>query len=285
MSITAWFTACQWLLLCGQTDCHPRKKRKLWRVQFLFVVWNFCGFLQLQKLAADWAKIISIYSPKKKLMNFRGSFVTFFFTTVCNQFSRGVFSMLGAVSPESFDTLHSYSNTFQMPFVTPWFPEKVSTWPDHYLFCKLRKTKQEENIEEVFMFRRKWRAWVQRELDRIENRNVVADYYYYVFFFINITSPTSFVWLVYSMKNADFQTHWTIEQGEWRKSNRKFSTRFRFWSRTHRPIDCSGSPRGVISFYFCIGGTFTLRLWLFHYIEIDNRNENLSLSRYDLVSY
>lgn len=34
--------------------------------------------------------------------------------------------MLGAVSPDSFDTLHSYSNTFQMPFVTPWFPEKVS---------------------------------------------------------------------------------------------------------------------------------------------------------------
>lgn len=33
--------------------------------------------------------------------------------------------MVGAVSPESFDTLHSYSNTFQMPFVTPWFPEKV----------------------------------------------------------------------------------------------------------------------------------------------------------------
>ncbi|KAG8291760.1 hypothetical protein J6590_053616 [Homalodisca vitripennis] len=32
--------------------------------------------------------------------------------------------MLGAVSPDSFDTLHSYSNTFQMPFVTPWFPEK-----------------------------------------------------------------------------------------------------------------------------------------------------------------
>ncbi|KAK9710764.1 Receptor family ligand binding region [Popillia japonica] len=44
---------------------------------------------------------------------------------ICNQFQRGVFSMLGAVSPDSFDTLHSYSNTFQMPFVTPWFPEKV----------------------------------------------------------------------------------------------------------------------------------------------------------------
>lgn len=33
--------------------------------------------------------------------------------------------MLGAVSPDSFDTLHSYCNTFQMPFITPWFPEKV----------------------------------------------------------------------------------------------------------------------------------------------------------------
>nr|XP_032527538.1 glutamate receptor 1-like isoform X3 [Danaus plexippus plexippus] len=44
---------------------------------------------------------------------------------VCNQFARGVFAMLGAVTPESFDTLHSYTNTFQMPFVTPWFPEKV----------------------------------------------------------------------------------------------------------------------------------------------------------------
>ncbi|XP_034232443.1 glutamate receptor 1 isoform X2 [Thrips palmi] len=46
---------------------------------------------------------------------------------ICSQFSRGVFAMLGAVSPDSFDTLHSYSNIFQMPFVTPWFPEKVLT--------------------------------------------------------------------------------------------------------------------------------------------------------------
>lgn len=51
------------------------------------------------------------------------------FVAVCSQFSRGVFSMLGAVSPDSFDTLHSYSNTFQMPFVTPWFPEKVNSFP------------------------------------------------------------------------------------------------------------------------------------------------------------
>ncbi|XP_060809791.1 glutamate receptor 1-like [Amyelois transitella] len=44
---------------------------------------------------------------------------------ICDQFARGVIAMLGAVTPDSFDTLHSYTNTFQMPFVTPWFPEKV----------------------------------------------------------------------------------------------------------------------------------------------------------------
>lgn len=45
--------------------------------------------------------------------------------------------MLGAVSPDSFDTLHSYSNTFQMPFVTPWFPEKVNftNFVFAYRFC------------------------------------------------------------------------------------------------------------------------------------------------------
>ncbi|XP_018318730.2 glutamate receptor 1 [Agrilus planipennis] len=44
---------------------------------------------------------------------------------ICGQFQRGVHGILGAVSPDSFDTLHSYSNTFQVPFVTPWFPEHV----------------------------------------------------------------------------------------------------------------------------------------------------------------
>lgn len=61
--------------------------------------------------------------------------IVIFPVTVCNQFSRGVFSMLGAVSPDSFDTLHSYSNTFQMPFVTPWFPEKVNK--SYFLFLDL----------------------------------------------------------------------------------------------------------------------------------------------------
>ncbi|KAF9799190.1 hypothetical protein SFRURICE_006450 [Spodoptera frugiperda] len=51
--------------------------------------------------------------------------ICFSFVTVCNQFARSVVAMLGAVAPDSFDTLHSYANTFQMPFVTPWFPEKV----------------------------------------------------------------------------------------------------------------------------------------------------------------
>ena len=37
----------------------------------------------------------------------------------------GAFAIMGAVDPESFDTLHSFSNAFEMPFVTPWFPEKI----------------------------------------------------------------------------------------------------------------------------------------------------------------
>ncbi|XP_068232911.1 glutamate receptor 1-like [Palaemon carinicauda] len=44
---------------------------------------------------------------------------------ICNQFSRPVYAMVGSVQPDSFDTLHSYANTFQMPFITPWFPENV----------------------------------------------------------------------------------------------------------------------------------------------------------------
>ncbi|XP_076056317.1 glutamate receptor 1-like [Oratosquilla oratoria] len=43
----------------------------------------------------------------------------------CTQFSRGVYAMVGSVQPDSFDTLHSYANTFHMPLVTTWFPENV----------------------------------------------------------------------------------------------------------------------------------------------------------------
>ncbi|XP_052746614.1 glutamate receptor 1-like [Bicyclus anynana] len=34
--------------------------------------------------------------------------------------------MLGAVFPESFSTLHSYTNLLKVPFLMPWFPEKVN---------------------------------------------------------------------------------------------------------------------------------------------------------------
>ncbi|XP_043243542.1 glutamate receptor 1-like isoform X2 [Amphibalanus amphitrite] len=45
---------------------------------------------------------------------------------ICDKvFSLGVHLMLGYVNPDAFDTLHSYANTFQMPFVAPWFPQKV----------------------------------------------------------------------------------------------------------------------------------------------------------------
>jgi len=76
-------------------------------------------------------RLISIYQLQFGVNNFHNfsldsTLLHLLIFTVCNQFSRGVYSMLGAVSPDSFDTLHSYSNTFQMPFVTPWFPEKVN---------------------------------------------------------------------------------------------------------------------------------------------------------------
>ena len=41
------------------------------------------------------------------------------------QFQGGIFALMGTVDPESFDTLHSYANAFEMPFVTPWFPESM----------------------------------------------------------------------------------------------------------------------------------------------------------------
>ncbi len=60
------------------------------------------------KLWADRIKTVDAYKLSK---------------IVCRQFERGIFALMGAVDPESFDTLHSYANAFEMPFVTPWFPE------------------------------------------------------------------------------------------------------------------------------------------------------------------
>lgn len=41
---------------------------------------------------------------------------------ICNQFFRGVYGIVAMMNSESFETLHSYANTFEMPIVTPWFP-------------------------------------------------------------------------------------------------------------------------------------------------------------------
>jgi len=54
---------------------------------------------------------------------------------ICKQFrgvtaNTGAFAIMGSVDPESFDTLHSFSNAFEMPFVTPWFPEKNTDGED-----------------------------------------------------------------------------------------------------------------------------------------------------------
>ena len=46
---------------------------------------------------------------------------------VCNQLTRGIHALIGAVSADSFRTIHSYTNTFHMPFFSPWFPEKVTS--------------------------------------------------------------------------------------------------------------------------------------------------------------
>ena len=48
---------------------------------------------------------------------------------ICRQIERGIFALLGTVDPESFDTLHSYADAFEMPFVTPWFPESLYRSP------------------------------------------------------------------------------------------------------------------------------------------------------------
>lgn len=48
-----------------------------------------------------------------------------FLLIVCTQLSRGIYALVGAVSADSFSTIHSYTNTYHMPFFSPWFPEKV----------------------------------------------------------------------------------------------------------------------------------------------------------------
>ena len=44
---------------------------------------------------------------------------------VCRQFDKGIFALVGIVEPESLEILHSFANAYEMPLVTPWFPESV----------------------------------------------------------------------------------------------------------------------------------------------------------------
>ncbi|XP_067118229.1 glutamate receptor 1-like isoform X2 [Centruroides vittatus] len=43
--------------------------------------------------------------------------------TLCNQLSRGIFALVSPTSEPSYHTLAAYTNTFQMPLVSPSFPE------------------------------------------------------------------------------------------------------------------------------------------------------------------
>ncbi|KAK2715401.1 hypothetical protein QYM36_010124, partial [Artemia franciscana] len=48
---------------------------------------------------------------------------------ICNHLSRGIYALIGAVGPEAFGILHSYSNIFHIPFLTPWYPQKIPLSP------------------------------------------------------------------------------------------------------------------------------------------------------------
>ena len=72
------------------------------------------------------------------------------------QFQGGIFALMGTVDPESFDTLHSYANAFEMPFVTPWFPESMySSSPkvcNYILHNKIRCTVKCRKFVNVVFF-------------------------------------------------------------------------------------------------------------------------------------
>nr|XP_042902896.1 glutamate receptor 1-like [Parasteatoda tepidariorum] len=47
--------------------------------------------------------------------------------TLCLQMERGIFALIAPTSDPSYDTFAAYSNTFQMPFVSPAFPQQTSS--------------------------------------------------------------------------------------------------------------------------------------------------------------
>lgn len=46
--------------------------------------------------------------------------------------NRGIFTLVAPTGEASYDTLASYSNTFQVPFVSPAFPELSTDRPAYY---------------------------------------------------------------------------------------------------------------------------------------------------------
>lgn len=69
------------------------------------------------------------YAPSHQVLVCTSTFSKqVFLFPVCHHFSRGVYAIVGVMSPEAFDTFHAYANQFQMPFLTPWFPEKVRVY-------------------------------------------------------------------------------------------------------------------------------------------------------------
>ena len=62
------------------------------------------------------------------------------FQLVCRLLERNISALLAAVDADSFDTIYSYSNTFNVPFITPWFPEKVRVWARLEKFLIEKKT-------------------------------------------------------------------------------------------------------------------------------------------------
>ncbi|XP_071043446.1 glutamate receptor 1 [Parasteatoda tepidariorum] len=52
--------------------------------------------------------------------------------TLCLQMNRGIFTLVAPTGEASYDTLASYSNTFQVPFISPSFPELSSDRPSLY---------------------------------------------------------------------------------------------------------------------------------------------------------
>ncbi|KFM75392.1 Glutamate receptor 1, partial [Stegodyphus mimosarum] len=58
--------------------------------------------------------------------------------TLCSQMERGIFTLIAPTSDPSYDTFAAYSNMFQMPLVSPAFPQQTSSDRPSHLGVNLR---------------------------------------------------------------------------------------------------------------------------------------------------